>query len=195
MNFLAHIFLSGDNLQIMAGNFIGDFVKGAQMDEYPEQIRNGILLHREIDQFTDSHPIVLKSKERLRPTFRHYSPVIVDVYYDHYLARDWGLYSETTLHQYTLDFYQAIDQFKDVIPASAKHMLTYMKRDNWLYNYRLTEGIHRALSGMARRTPYDSKMEKAAQYLQQDYQAYATEFHDFFPELRAHCEHFLSSSK
>jgi acyl carrier protein phosphodiesterase len=195
MNFLAHIFLSGNNLEIMVGNFIGDFVKGAQMDDYPDNIRSGIILHREIDHFTDTHPIVLKSKERLRPEFRHYSPVIVDVFYDHYLAKDWEQFSDITLEEYTHEFYNKIGQFKEVLPDSANHMLTYMKRDNWLYNYRLTEGIHRALSGMARRTPYNSKMEQAAKFLEQDYDAYATEFHNFFPELRIHSEHFLSSNK
>jgi acyl carrier protein phosphodiesterase len=195
MNFLAHIFLSGNNLEIMVGNFIGDFVKGAQMDDYPDNIRSGIILHREIDHFTDTHPIVLKSKERLRPEFRHYSPVIVDVFYDHYLAKDWEQFSDITLEEYTHEFYNKIGQFKEVLPDSANHMLTYMKRDNWLYNYRLTEGIHRALSGMARRTPYNSKMEQAAKFLEQDYDAYATEFHNFFPELRRHSEHFLSSNK
>jgi acyl carrier protein phosphodiesterase len=195
MNFLAHIFLSGNNLEIMVGNFIGDFVKGAQMDDYPDNIRSGIRLHREIDRFTDTHPIVLKSKERLRPEFRHYSPVIVDVFYDHYLAKDWEQFSNITLEEYTHEFYNKIGQFKEVLPDSANHMLTYMKRDNWLYNYRLTEGIHRALSGMARRTPYNSKMEQAAKFLEQDYDAYATEFHNFFPELRRHSEHFLSSNK
>ena len=195
MNFLAHIFLSGNDHEIMAGNFIGDFVKGAQMDEYPEQIKMGIKLHREIDQFTDSHPIVLKSKERLRPEFRHYSPVIVDVFYDHFLARDWDKFSTISLEQYTMEFYLTIDQFKKVIPNAANHMLSYMKRDNWLYNYRLTEGIHKALSGMARRTHYNSKMETAATFLKRDYEAFSEEFHDFFPELRRHTGLFISSIK
>ena len=194
MNFLAHIFLSDKDHEIMTGNFIGDFVKGAQMDEYPDKIKTGILLHRQIDLFTDTHPIVKKSKERLRPEFRHYSPVIVDVFYDHYLARDWNKFSSKTLAEYTAEFYETISTFKNLLPQSANHMLTYMKRDNWLYNYQFTEGIHRALSGMARRTPFDSKMEHAVTFLKKDYDAFSDEFHEFFPELRQRAADFLSSN-
>ncbi len=195
MNFLAHVFLSGDHTEIMVGNFIGDFVKGAQMDQYPELMKVGIQLHRQIDHFTDTHLIVKKSKERLRPEFRHYSPVIVDVFYDHFLARDWEKFSHHPLEDYTKQCYETITDFRALLPPDANHMLTYMKRDNWLYNYRLKEGIHRALTGMAKRTPYDSKMELAVAHLEKEYVEFGDEFHDFFPELQQHCADFLSSIK
>jgi len=195
MNFLAHVFLSGGHTEIMVGNFIGDFVKGAQMDQYPDSIRAGIQLHRQIDHFTDTHPTVKKSKERLRPDFRHYSPVIVDVFYDHFLARDWEKFSDQPLDAFTMQCYQTVSAYRPMLPPDATHMLTYMKRDNWLYNYRLKEGIHRVLTGMSKRTPYDSKMEQAVGHLEKEYSAFSDEFHDFFPELQQHCAHFLSSVK
>src|SRR5690606_17104395 len=98
MNFLAHVYLSGDNPKIMVGNFIGDFVKGGRLSErFEKDIARGIELHRAIDDFTDSHAVVLKSKERLRPKYRHYSPVIVDMFYDHILARHWNDYHPQSL--------------------------------------------------------------------------------------------------
>jgi acyl carrier protein phosphodiesterase len=91
MNFLAHLHLSGNNPNIMLGNFMGDFVKGkSYRQQYEPEIIKGIELHRSIDEFTDSHPVVTESKNRLRPTYRHYSGVIVDVFYDHFLAANWN---------------------------------------------------------------------------------------------------------
>ena len=191
MNFLAHIFLSGDNPKIIAGNFIGDFVKGAQIEDFEEKIQIGISLHRAIDHFTDTHKIVKESKDRLRSKYRHYAPVIVDVFYDHFLARDWKQYHHLELDMFTMEFYKMISGFKDQLPEGVNHMLAYMKRDNWLLNYRSVEGIHRALSGMARRTTFDSKMEQTIVDLKANYEEFGAEFHRFFPELQGHCDQFL----
>ncbi len=89
MNFLAHIYLSGNQERVMIGNFIGDFVKGKAWEEFDSAIQRGILLHREIDRYTDDHEVVIKTKERLRPKYHHYAPVISDVFYDHFLASLW----------------------------------------------------------------------------------------------------------
>ncbi len=183
MNFLAHLFLSGDDESVMVGNFIGDFVKGSQLSDYPPEIQKGITLHRNIDHFTDQHPVVLESKVRLRSKFRHYAPVIVDVYYDHFLAKDWSLFSNVSLKDYTEKFYDIIGSYFDILPKGVIQMLSYMTRDNWLYNYQSIAGIDRALSGMSRRTKFDSKMEEAAQALELHYELYKSEFHRFFPDL------------
>ena len=194
MNFLAHIYLSGSNKKITVGNFIGDFVKGNKINDFDSDIKKGIQLHREIDGFTDSHPIVRESKLRLRPGFRHYSPVIVDVFYDHFLAKNWSEFSDVPLLKFSQDFYLMIETFKTAVPSEVNHMLTYMKRDNWLYNYQLIEGIHRTLSGMARRTTFESKMEHAAKDLEQNYEEYKDEFQRFFPDLQQHCTEFLADT-
>lgn len=193
MNFLAHIYLSGDDEELAVGNFIGDFVKGNQMDAYPSKIRKGILLHRAIDSYTDSHPVVRESKERLRPEYRHYAPVITDVFYDHFLANKWSFYSSENLEKYTHAFYKMIDGYREYLPSSTRHMLGYMKRDNWLFNYRLLEGINRALTGMSRRTKFDSKMETASDELKRNYSSYEGEFDRFFPDLQKHCDEFIRS--
>src|SRR5258708_857949 len=101
MNFLAHVYLSGDHSKVLVGNFIGDFVKGKYLrDRYEPEIAKGIELHRAIDYFTDLHPIVRQSKNRLRPKYNHYSGIIVDIFYDHFLAANWNQDSEVTLPEY-----------------------------------------------------------------------------------------------
>ena len=190
MNFLAHLLLSGNDEHVMVGNFIGDFVKGSQIKNYHSNIQYGIRLHRSIDQFTDTHPVVTKSKKRLRAKFRHYSPVIVDVFYDHFVARDWNKFSPTPLLDYTLQFYSTIEKYSESIPRTVVSMLQYMKAANWLYNYQFIEGINKALVGMARRTKFDSKMEEAAESLTTHYDAFGEEFHQFIPDLFQHVKDF-----
>ncbi|MFY0605075.1 MAG: DUF479 domain-containing protein [Cyclobacteriaceae bacterium] len=193
MNFLAHIYLSGNSHDVLIGNFIGDFVKGKEWENYNEEIQKGIHLHREIDRFTDSHEIVTLTKERLRPKYHHYAPVIGDVFYDHFLAHLWPSYSQTPLKEFTHQFYSLTGEYRDVIPQKARHMLTYMKRDNWLFNYQYVEGINRALTGMSRRTKFASKMEHASKDLEADYEDYQREFEAFFPELINHSKEFLNT--
>ena len=136
MNFLAHIYLSGTNPKTMVGNFIGDFVKGRNLlDQFEAEIALGIELHRSIDEFTDHHPVVLKSKVRLRPKYRHYAAVIVDVFYDHFLSKYWNNYHTEPLTDFSMGVYKTLRDHWSVLPESVKGMLPYMMKDNWLLNY------------------------------------------------------------
>lgn len=192
MNFLAHLYLSGADPKVKIGNFIGDFVKGRNLSEQFESgIVKGIALHREIDAFTDKHPIVLESKKRLRPKYRHYSPVVIDVFYDHFLAVNWATYSHQPLADFAREAYATLEKHKALLPDQVNQMMPYMVKGNWLVNYSYTEGIHRTLSGMARRTPYESKMEEATQDLQLHYSEFQEEFSRFFPELKAYADAWL----
>ncbi len=185
MNFLAHLFLSGDAPAIKVGNFIGDFVKGKnQEDRFGKEIAKGITLHREIDWYTDRHPIVKLSKERLRPKYHHYAGVITDVYFDHFLARNFDRYSQQILPDFADECYSIIQQHDPILPDEVKFMLPYMIKGNWLVNYSKIEGIHRALSGMARRTRFDSKMDEASEDLKNNYSDFENEFFSFFPDLQ-----------
>ena len=184
MNFLAHLYLSGDDPQMMVGNFIGDFVKGRDLKEqFGEGIAKGVELHRAIDEFTDRHPIVKQSKTRLFPSYRHYSAVIVDIYYDHFLAAGWKNYSAEPLDQFARRAYRLINDQHDLLPDQVKHMLQYMERGNWLLNYAQIEGIQRALTGMSRRASFESKMEQSVNELRAHYSDFESEFKLFFPEL------------
>lgn len=193
MNFLAHAYLSGDNEKILLGNFMGDFIKGKQaLNKFDAEIIRGVELHRAIDEFTDNHPVVDESKNRLRPIYRHYAGVIVDVFYDHFLANQWSTFHHQALETFALNTYSTVGKFSAILPAGLKRMLPYMIDGNWLVGYTQIEGIHRALSGMASRTPYLSRMEHASQDLRRHYDQFNAEFQTFFPQLKAFSENWLN---
>lgn len=191
MNFLAHLYLSGKEDAIKIGNFIGDFVKGRQLEEYPKEVQDGIRLHREIDFYTDQHPIVMESKDRLRAKYRHYAGVIVDVYYDHFLANHWERFHDQTLPDFVSQSYALMEANAASFPERAQYMLPYMVQNNWLEGYGYVEGIRRALSGMSRRTSFRSRMEEASQDLVQEYAQFEDEFLRFFPEIDTFCTSWL----
>jgi acyl carrier protein phosphodiesterase len=196
LNFLAHLYLSGADPKVKIGNFIGDFVKGRNLSEQFEAgIVKGIALHREIDAFTDRHPVVRESKIRLRPKYRHYSPVIIDVFYDHFLAANWANYSDQLLADFARDSYNTLEKYQALLPDQVNQMLPYMIKGNWLVGYSQVEGIHRALSGMARRTPYESKMEEATADLQLYYSEFQDEFDRFFPELKEFATQWIATNR
>ncbi len=194
MNFLAHLYLSGNDEKLMVGNFIADFVKGSQFNLFEPDIKRGIILHRAIDEYTDLHPIVGKSKDKLREKYRHYAGVIVDVYYDHFLAKNWNNYHQTPLDEYTQRFYEMIYNYEFILPEGTKYMLPYMQENNWLFNYAHKEGIKRALTGMSRRTKFDSKMDEAIVDFEEYYQAFEAEFTLFFEELRAYVAEWIAEN-
>jgi acyl carrier protein phosphodiesterase len=195
MNFLAHCYLSGQNPDIITGNFIGDFVKGRELAAvYGEGIAKGVELHRAIDAFTDHHEVVKQSKNRLRPAYRHYSGVIVDIFYDHFLAVGWPAWSETPLDDYAAQVYRLITDQHAILPERVNQMLPYMVRGNWLRNYAHLEGIERVLGGMARRATFQSNMEHATTELRESYDDFKKEFEAFFPELKSYCNRWLTSN-
>ncbi len=183
MNFLAHIYLSFDDKEITLGNFFADHIRGNKFKHFPEKIQKGILLHREIDTFTDSHPIAKQSSKRLHKNYSHYSRVIVDIFYDHFLAKNWSNYSKVSLKDYVENFYDLLEDNYDILPLGTQRMMPYMIADNWLLNYANLPGISRVLNGMNRRTQNKSKMNFAILDLEQNYDAFEKEFTDFFEEL------------
>jgi acyl carrier protein phosphodiesterase len=196
MNFLAHAYLSGEDEKILLGNFIGDFIKGRQaLSRFEADVVKGVELHRAIDEFTDNHPVVHESKHRLRPKYRHYAGVIVDVFYDHFLATHWEALHHRSLRDFALETYKTIGRFSDILPPAFKQMLPHMIRGNWLAGYAEVRGVHVALSGMAARTPYDSKMEEASEDLQLHYDQFQDEFQRFFPQLKKFTWQWLLSGK
>ena len=192
MNFLAHLHLSGKDPNILVGNFIGDFVKGKKVENYEPGIAKGILLHRSIDYFTDIHQIVAKSKGRLRDKYRHYSGVIVDIFYDHILASNWSQYHSKSLEKFAEDTYKLVLSYEEILPKKVLYMLPYMMKNNWLVSYASIDGISSVLLGMSRRTKYRSRMEEATKELKEDYDLYKKEFKEFYPELVEHASKFIA---
>jgi len=186
MNHLAHLFLSGDDELLLVGNFMADHVKGRDLSRYPARVADGIRLHRLIDTFTDSHPVVEESKRRLRPRFRKYAPVVADMYYDHFLAVRWEAYSDGPLASYSASMYRTLDRHRALMPERSLRFLQYMVRHDWLTGYGTFQGLHDVLCGMAGRTRFVSHMEQAAEFLEAHYERFGDEFGRFFPAL---CEY------
>lgn len=195
MNYLSHLYLSFDDKSIAIGNFIADFVKGKKYLEYPKEVQYGILIHREIDHYADNHPIFLEGKRRLALEYRHYAGVIMDVYYDHFLSKNWSDYSQEDLKVFCQRHYKLLNDNQSLLPERCSYLLSYMETGDWLYNYQFLEGIQFALSGMARRTSFESGMEKAVQNLTDDYERFENEFQDFFKEILTHIHNFTDQIK
>ncbi len=183
MNFLAHIFLSFGDKEITIGNFIADSIRGNKYQHLPERVQQGIFLHREIDTFTDAHAIPKKSSRRLHRNYSHYSRVIVDIFYDHFLAKNWSRYSNIPLAIFVEDFYDLLEDNYTILPDGVKRMMPYMIADNWIFNYSKMDGIGKVLNGMNRRTKNKSKMNFAIVDLEEHYEEFETEFSEFFDEL------------
>ena len=183
MNFLAHIYLSGNEKPVKVGNFMADSIRGKKYLNYDKDIQKGILLHRFIDSFTDAHPVFRQSTKRLHKNYGHYSGVIVDIYYDHFLASNWSEYSTVPLLDFTLEFYEILNEYYAVLPLDVKKFMPYMIADNWLYNYAELQGIARVLQGMNRRTKNRVGMHEAIGDLTLNYQEFEGEFNIFFKDL------------
>jgi len=188
LNYLAHAFLSGTDEELLVGNFIADSVRGSQLQHFPSRIAQGIFLHRQIDAFTDSHPIVQKSKERLRSKYHKYAGVIADVFYDHFLAANFSEFSLLPLPQYAQHVYAIVNKYETILPQKVNYFLPYMVRQNWLLSYAEISGIRKSLTGLSRRTTFVSDMETAATELEDNYSLYAAEFFLFFPDLQAYVQ-------
>jgi acyl carrier protein phosphodiesterase len=187
MNFLAHIYLSGENDFIKIGNFMADGIRGNDYLEYPSDVQKGILLHRAIDTFTDAHPIFRKSKHRLHEKYGHYSGVIIDILYDHFLAKNWKNYSEVPLEEYAQNFYSILHENYEMLNTKTKKLIPYMIARNWLVSYASIEGIQTILFQMDHRTKNRVHMQNAVHELQEFYEAFENEFTQFFEELQLFC--------
>ena len=184
MNFLAHIYLSGSSDLIKIGNFIADGVRGNKYLAFDSEIQKGIVLHRAIDTFTDAHPLFRKCTKRLHSNYHHYSGVIVDVFFDHFLAKNWNLYSEESLEDFVQNFYISLSTYEMHLTEKAKMMQPYMIEQNWLLNYRSIDGIEKILTQMDRRTKNVSMMRNSVTELNLYYSEFEQDFTHFFAELK-----------
>ena len=183
MNYLAHVYLSGSDKDLIIGNFIADHVKGKAYLDYPETIQKGILLHRKIDDFTDHHPLFKKNVTLLFPQFRHYSRVIVDMFFDHFLAAQWELYHPDPLEDFSRQFYLLMQEYLGSLPDKTKKILPILSKYNWFVAYQSLEGLEDILFQMSQRTRFPSKMSLAVVELEKNYSKIALDFNTFFTEL------------
>ena len=193
MNYLAHLYLSGGDTEVMIGNFIADHIRGNQFKRYSQGIQRGIRLHREIDTYTDAHPITRRSKRRLDKKYGLYAGVIIDLFYDHFLAKNWDEYSAIPLDVYVVSVYALLGSNVENLPEKTQHLLPFMDEYNWLYNYQFIKGMQRVFNGMNRRTNNKSQMHLATYDLQEYYSTFETDFKEFFQQLIAFTDQKLQA--
>ncbi|WP_339925878.1 ACP phosphodiesterase [uncultured Cyclobacterium sp.] len=183
MNFLAHAYLSFDQPKVLVGNFIGDFVRGNLEEQFERDIVTGIMLHREIDSYTDKHPLVKEAQKILKPKFARYSSVITDMYFDYFLSKNWENYSSESIEDYTQSVYDLIESQREILPVKFLRPFKYMRDEDWLKAYGTMCGIQRSFTGMSYRTSFDSKMELAPKFLQENHELFESYFERFFIDL------------
>ena len=193
MNYLAHLFLSGESTSILVGNFIGDSVRRKQFSTLDPAIQRGILLHRAIDRFTDAHPVVRRSKQRAQAVTGRYASVVIDVFYDHFLARDWPCYHPMPLPEYAQSVYTILAGWLKEFPDRSRRFYCYMVAHNVLESYGSIDGITTVLEQMAKRAKFESNMELAGNELVRGYRYYESEFREFMPELQYYNKQALAA--
>ena len=191
MNFLAHCFLSCDNEEQLVGNFLTDYIGNLPITGYSQGIQDGILLHRKIDSYTDSHPEVLKGTRRLYPYHHKYAPVVIDIFYDYLLAQNWEKYSDITLEAFTQNTYRTLEKYRHIMPERLQQRLPLMIKDDWLYRYGMEAGIKYTFSRVQKRISKPDHLEGAWESLQRDYKALDHEFNHILPGYHPICKRLL----
>ncbi len=183
MNYLAHLYLSGTGEQILVGNFIGDHVKGRDWNKYPENIRKGILMHRQIDTFTDAHPRFREAKSLFRAEFGLYSGIIVDFLYDHYLAKNWNNYSDLTLRTFAKRAHAVLLQNFRHLPVRVQGFLPFLIQNRRLESYASVNGIIQALKIMSNYSSLPAKSDFVLQTIQNNDDFLTDNFKEFMSDI------------
>lgn len=191
MNYLAHLALSEGDEEVLSGNFIGDSLRGIDVNEYPPKIQLGIRLHRFIDSFTDHHPLFIEAKKIFSSKFDKYSGAIVDICFDHFLAKNFLLIYHIELQQFAFSCYRDTGKFFYMFPEKAQQFYQYMVQNNILFNYSTEEGIEKVLTGMTFRLGERILLYEAYPIFLDNYKKLEEIFFKFFPELQHACKNFL----
>jgi acyl carrier protein phosphodiesterase len=190
MNFLGHLFLSGDDPLVVVGNFMADAVKGGHFDDRPASVVKGIRLHRAIDGFTDNHPAQRSGRQRVRAHAGRYSGVVMDLFFDHLLAERWSEWHSEPLPRFARSMYDLLDRHQVHMDLRTRHMLGHMIKGDWLTGYARIDGIARSLAGLAGRVPEGQVMVGAEVVLVEHLEAYREEFAQFMSDIITHTAPF-----
>lgn len=183
MNFLAHLYLSGDEDEVKLGNFCGDFLKGDSYKSYPEKFQTGVQLHRSIDSFTDSHPIVKNCKALFTEKYHKYSGVVIDLAFDHFLAQSWSLFSTVSLYDFIDNVHRILQENMDDLPDGAQKIIPNFIRKKWIETYISTSGLELVFSRMAIRTSLPAYPGFAIKTIRENYNFFLNAFIDFFHQI------------
>lgn len=193
MNLVAHQYLSFNNPSLQLGNFLGEVVKGNKYNDYPDDIKLGILLHREIDSFTDSHDVVKRSSTYFHSTQHKYSPIVVDLVYDYFLIKHWRKYHPTSFQLFKENCYELFSYNTENFPPNLQEMLNHLLKNDWFENYSTIEGIQKTLTGISKRVNFDNNLTNTASTIYQYETELEKDFLQFFPELVQFSKDFIQS--
>jgi acyl carrier protein phosphodiesterase len=183
MNFLAHAFLARADADVMLGSLMGDFVKGPLDERYPPAITRGLLLHRNVDTYTDAHTVVARSRARISAGRRRYAGIMLDLFYDHYLARNWSDYAAMPLEQFTAAVYENLLARAELLPQRLQRIAPHMARTDWLGSYRDTAAVSDALDRIGSRLTRGNALLGSGAELIANYAQLEQDFRTFFPDL------------
>ena len=193
MNYLAHLYLSGDDPEILIGNFIGDYVKGRKFTRYSASVRTGILLHRHIDTFTDRHPVFRESSALFKDIYKRYAGVVGDIVYDHLLAANWPDYSDVELHTFVRRAHHILMRHYFGLPGRVKQFLPFLIKSRRLETYQTFEGVEKTLNIMSAHSSLPQKTNEAMQCLEANYDELHQQFAGFMPEIVLSANAFLAA--
>jgi len=188
MNYLSHLFLAEDTEESKIGNLLGDFVKGRLDGGFSPEIIKGIMTHRKVDSFTDSHEIVKQTKRLISPGRRRYSGVLVDIFFDHFLTLQWNDFSDTNFNQYIEDTYLILLKYQDIYPLKGKARIPRIVEKDWLRKYGDYEGLSLVFDRMSVRVKRENPLKGSEEELRGNYSQIEKNFNIFFPELIAYVE-------
>lgn len=188
MNFLAHSMFARRQPEIIVGQFCGDFVRGGKLDRFPEQVRTGIRLHREIDSFTDQHPVNLEARRLFQSPYRRFAGVLTDVVYDHYLARSWVSYSDRPLRDHVDEVYEALLEHFELLPLNLQRFARMLIDQDVLASYQSFDAVEQALSRISRRSVRFHLLEDAGAVVEALDSELSGYFSQFYPDLIKHMQ-------
>jgi len=184
VNYLAHLYLSEPTEAAWLGSLLGDFVKGPLNDRYAADITRAIALHRKIDSYTDAHPLVLASRARISPARRRYAGIMIDMFYDHFLAKYWREFHDEPIAAFTARIYGILQSRQDLLPPRLQFMAPRMAQSDWLASYAEVASIHVALDRMGQRLKRENRLPGSADELVQHYAALEADFRGFLPQVQ-----------
>ena len=195
MNYLAHLYLAKDIPELMIGGLLGDFVKGSIGNRYLPLISKGIELHRKIDSYTDNHRLFLASKNIVSPQRRRFAGIMIDLFYDHFLAIHWYNYSKIPLNIFSQQVYEILMKNQELFPGTLSRILPYMVEQDWLTSYQDVNNIGKALNRISIRFKYKNTLFNSVEELESNYSLFEEYFHNFFPDLIDYVEIYKSSNQ
>jgi acyl carrier protein phosphodiesterase len=199
MNYLAHLFLSERNEDILFGNLLEDFIHGRiehpRNEHLSAEIKNGIKLHRRIDTLTDTHELVKDCKKVFYEDFGKYSSIVVDVLFDHFLIRNWNMFTNEDFEEFRPRVYQSLAKYKDFMPADLTALYSSMVKHDWLKAYTSDTGLERAMSGLNSKIKSGPDMRLSIPIMHENYDFLNAKFIAFFTILQTYCHNFIQSHR